>query len=282
LTLVAGLAGICFLPLANSLLDRFGWRPAVAILAAVLGLITIPLHVGVLRRRPQDLGLEVDGRPHAPNEGLASATHLTTRPAVPAKVALRSRVFLAFTGSAVFSALATATVAVHVLPFLIESGRSAAFAAFVVGLVGAMQIPGRLLFAFLSGRLPTRWLSPATFLLQALALFWLPWAKTEAGAIGFACLFGVGNGIVTLLRASRPAEFFGTSSYGEISGVIAFASTMARALAPVTIGFFYAWTGYRPLLLGLGMLLVAAAVTAFCAEVWAERNRPKAPTLEAT
>jgi MFS family permease len=279
LTLVAGLASICFLPLANALLERWGWRTAVAILAAILGLITIPLHALILRRRPQDLGLEVDGRPVASRATLGE--NKLARPSLPAKVALRSRVFLAFTSSTVFAALATATVAIHVLPFLSESGHSAAFAAFVVGLVGAMQIPGRLFFAFLSRRMPARWLSAATFLLQALALFWLPWATSAAGAIVFSCLFGVGNGIVTLLRASRPAEFFGTANYGEISGVIAFASTMARAVAPVAIGFCYVWTGYRPLLLGLGVLLVAAAVTAFCAEVWAERNRGEALSLEA-
>ena len=45
------------------------------------------------------------------------------------------------------ASLATIAMTVFAIPFLLERGHSAAFAAFAVGLIGVSQIPGRLLFA---------------------------------------------------------------------------------------------------------------------------------------
>ena len=60
-TFVAAFASTIFIPLATELSQRLGWRAAILGLAIVLGVGTIPLHLLVLRRRPADLGLSVDG-----------------------------------------------------------------------------------------------------------------------------------------------------------------------------------------------------------------------------
>src|SRR5690606_14971482 len=61
LTFVAGFASVIFIPLAGQLLEAHGWRVAVRWLSAILAVGTIPLHALVLRRRPDDLGLQPDG-----------------------------------------------------------------------------------------------------------------------------------------------------------------------------------------------------------------------------
>ena len=60
-TFIAGFSSTIFIPLADALLVAYGWRQATFILAILLGVITIPLHAFVLRRRPADLGLAPDG-----------------------------------------------------------------------------------------------------------------------------------------------------------------------------------------------------------------------------
>src|SRR2546429_4784028 len=50
---VAGFASTIFMPLAGALLDRYGWRTTLLILAAVHGTITVPLHALAVRRPPQ-------------------------------------------------------------------------------------------------------------------------------------------------------------------------------------------------------------------------------------
>jgi len=60
-TFGGGLASVVFVPLTERLVRELGWRPALVVLAVILGLVTIPLHGLVLRRRPADVGLLPDG-----------------------------------------------------------------------------------------------------------------------------------------------------------------------------------------------------------------------------
>ncbi|HEU0164756.1 MAG TPA: MFS transporter, partial [Thermomicrobiales bacterium] len=62
-TIAAGFASTIFLPFASLLVEHLGWRHALLVLAAILGITAIPLHGFILRRRPEDLGLTVDGDP---------------------------------------------------------------------------------------------------------------------------------------------------------------------------------------------------------------------------
>jgi hypothetical protein len=46
-------------------------------------------------------------------------------------------------------------------------------------------------------------------------------------------LFGMANGMATLMRASSVADVFGVASYGRITGAVATGATLARAAGPV-------------------------------------------------
>ena len=59
MTLVAALASFIFLPLSQALIDAYGWRDALLILAVDPRRVTIPLHALVLRA-----GADRAGTPH--------------------------------------------------------------------------------------------------------------------------------------------------------------------------------------------------------------------------
>lgn len=61
LTVIAGFSSTVFVPLCQVLVDAFGWRTAVLVLAAMTGACSIP-HALLLRRAPEDLGPHPDGR----------------------------------------------------------------------------------------------------------------------------------------------------------------------------------------------------------------------------
>jgi predicted MFS family arabinose efflux permease len=244
LTLFGGLASTLIVPVATWLLELRGWRGAALALAGLLAATTVPLHWLALRRPP--------ARPGAPP---APATHDAVR-SVPAGSS-----FWSLTAAFSLAGMVGVATSVHLIPFLVGRGVSPVTAATTLGLVGLMQLPGRLAFGLLP-RLPWEAAAAAIFLMQAAAVVLLASTTTGPALAAFACLFGAGNGMATLLRASTLAEMSGAARYGRVSGAASLVTTAGRAAGPVLASLAVAATGgyERALTLLAAILGIAAAL----------------------
>ena len=249
LTLVAALASFIFLPLSQALIDAHGWRDALVVLAVILAAVTIPLHALVLRKAPE---LEPD--------------HPTAATSTTASEALTSRPFWLLTAAFFLATFTGIAMVVLGIPFLLERGYSAAFAAFAVGLIGISQIPGRVVFALLAARLPAAWATAGVFALIGVGIAIVVGVHATAAVIAGLVLLGMGNGMTTLSRATLIADRYGAAAYGTIGGVAAAFTTGARAAGPVTAAAYAALVGYTSLLWTLAALAAAAAALAYRAE----------------
>ena len=260
LTIVAGFASTIFLPVATWFVTALGWREALVALAVVLAVTTIPAHALILRRRPEDLGLTIDGGGGREPERAEAAPAAT---GVPARVAMRDPGFWLLTAAFFLGMLATVAVGVHLIPFLITSGYSAGFAATATGLIGAMQVVSRIAVTAAGGRWPNVWLLALVLVLQSVALaLLLVWGQ-PAGVLVAVVLLGAGRGAMTLMRATIVAERYGRAHFGAINGTVALFISGAAALAPIGAGIAYEASGsYRPVFLGLAAACLLAAVAA--------------------
>jgi predicted MFS family arabinose efflux permease len=249
LTLVAALASFIFLPLAQALIDAHGWRDALIILAAILALVTVPLHAVALRRAP-------DTTPEQ---------HGTER-SVAARDALRSLPFWLLSAAFFLGTLTGIAMTVHAIPFLLERGHGAGFAAFAVGLVGISQIPGRVLFALIAARLRPDLAIAAVFALIAAGIAVIVGLEATIAVLAGLVLLGMGNGMATLARATAIADRYGGAAYGTIGAVAGAGTTVARAAAPVTAAIYAAALGYVALLWTLAGIAAIAALLAYRAE----------------
>ena len=236
MTLVAALASFIFLPLSQALIDAYGWRDALLVLAIVLAVTTIPLHALVLRP--------------------AAAPTREPAPSAPAGAALRSPPFWLLSGAFVLAALATIAMTVFSIPFLLERGHSPAFAAFAVGLIGVSQIPGRILFARLHAE---PW---NVFALIGLGVAVVVAFDSTATVLIGLVLLGMGNGMATLSRATAIADLYGPAAYGTIASVAGGLNTAARAAGPFLAAVYAAVVGYSALLWTLVGLAAVAALLA--------------------
>ncbi|MET0556821.1 MAG: MFS transporter [Vicinamibacteria bacterium] len=256
LTVSAGLASTLVVPLTTWLVAAYGWRRAALGLAALLACTTVPLHGLTLRRSPAAVGQHPDGDLVPPD-----TAPIAVRPAAASDPRL-----WAFTGALTLVSLVTVAATVHLVPYLVGEGSTPARAASTVGLIGVMQLPGRL--AFGRARRAFAWpsLAAAVFLLQAAALAMLAGTTGDAPLAAFAVLFGVGNGMATLLRASTLAELAGPDRYGSTGGVVSLFTTLGRAAGPLLASLAYVASGsYRAVLAGMVALLVAAATLVLAA-----------------
>ncbi len=249
-TLAGALASTIFMPISAALLEHAGWRHALLGLATILAALTIPLHAVVLRRQPPRFG---GGERDAGRERDADQV-----PGAPLGVAARTPIFWALAVAFSIGNFSTAAVTLHLIPYMVAHGHAAAAMAMAIGWMGAMQIPGRLLFVAVAGRFGALGVTMAVFLVQAAGLVLVALAPSlPAGLVLVIAVLGAANGMATLARATTLAEVFGPAHYASISGAIALGANGSRALGPVGAAVLYAVLGgYRPVFWGLASALV--------------------------
>ncbi len=264
LTFTGGLASVVFLPLTNWLVEGFGWRDALVILAVILAVTTVIPHALFVRHTPSGLGLVPDG---AERIEVLHEAPADRQPAMLADTTLRSALRMpSFWWMA--SSFATiwgcgVAVQIHFIPYLLDQGYSPAFAASAAGAIGLLKLPGRVIFAPLANRFGHRLVALSIFLLHAIAIAVLAVADSRLGVFAFVGLFSAGNGALTLMRASLVGDVFGLAAYGSISGALAFSTQAAMAAGPLVVSLLVvAWGGYTPVfwVLAVGVGLSALGI----------------------
>ena len=111
----------------------------------------------------------------------------------------------------ILQTLAAFGVHVHLVPILLDRGYAPTFAAALAGLVGAMQVLGRVLMTPLAGRVSLRTVSVLVLAVQPVALVVLLLVPGTVGVVLFVALFGAAKGCMTLVRPAFVAELYGLS-----------------------------------------------------------------------
>jgi len=249
-TLAGALASTVFMPLEAWLVARLGWRGALVALAVTLAVITIPLHAFVLRPAP---------RRAPPTPGAERAESRV--PGLTLRASARTAVFWVLLAAFFVANFATNAVTVHLIPYLSDRGYSPTVAAMMIGWMGAMQLPARLLFAPVASRFGHRAVTGVIFFVQALSLAQLALAGELPTLVPMVVMLGAANGMATLARATIVAEIFGPRHYGSISGAVALGANGARAVAPVGAALLMvALGGYARVFWLLAAALVVAGL----------------------
>lgn len=273
LTVIAGLASVVYVPLAGWLVATQGWRHALVILAVIVLVGTLPIHALLLRRRPEDLGLVPDGKPTPAPVVEASALVAPPKSSTLA-TAMRGSAFWLVAVAFFANALCSSAVFVYLVPYLTQRGFKPQVAATFVGFIGLMALPGRLVLTPLGDRISRALTTGAIFLAQAAACILLLLLPGVAGVICFITLFGAGFGAVSPARAGLLVDYFGAAHFGRINSVVAFAVSLARALAPALAGLCIELTGtYRTVFWALFALLLVATVASALAQRQSIRPR---------
>jgi MFS family permease len=258
-----GIGSVTILPWLQTLMGGAGWRTACWALGLLVLAVLAPLNL-LMRRSPAELGLEPDGRaaggvapPRRPAAAIPAEADWTLRRAV--RTARFRWLALSYFG-ALFTWYA---VQVHQTKYLIETGFDAGTAAWALGLVGLVAVPGQVALGWLSDRIRREWvwtIGNAGFVVSGAALLGLPVAPT-AGLLWLAVFAQgtLGYGLTSVMGAI-PAESFGGRNYGSIFGTLIVAAILGGGAGPWLAGALHDWTGsYSPALwLAIGCSTLSA------------------------
>src|SRR5690348_5174824 len=287
LTLLGGLASPVFIPLAGVLIQGFGWRDALLLLALAQFGVALPLHALIVRRHPEDLGLRPDGEA-APRGPAARRSGDAPAPAVPEsagtplpaprgetlRAALRGRAFWLLTVAYALATLAAAIPLVHGVAYLIGRGYDAVLAAGVLGAVGLASLPGRVLLNLLGDRMGPQPLLGLCLGAEAAGILLLLHGVSLGWLAAYVVVYGAAFGALSPLRAAVMAEHFGRRAYGAITAAQGVPVALCAGLGPVAAGWLYDRLGsYAPAFwLSIGAFLLAGLGVALA-------PRPRTPAI---
>jgi MFS family permease len=258
LTLVGGLASPIFIPMAGWLISSFGWREAVMVLGLVQIAVAFPIHGLLLRRHPEDLGLQPDGRSGAGEPPIPVSRGMRLLPA------LATRPFWTLTVSWALGSTATATVVAHQVAYMTGRGLNPALAASVAGALGLVSLPARYLINRLSERFTPHSLLAICTAGQAAGTFLLAISVAPLYLTAYVLIYGAAFGTIAPLSAAAMAEHFGRRAYGVITAVRGVSGSIGAALGPVAAGaIFDRFNSYEPAVLLMATAFVLSALAAW-------------------
>ena len=229
MTFLGGLASTVFIPLSSWLIDTWGWRHALVVLGLMQLSVCVPLHALLLR-----------GARPAP---ALCATQTGVTP-VSVRVFLKQSSFWLLSLFMILMMMVTSALPVHLVNLLRESGLPPVWVLAIPASIGVIQVIGRwLLFMFekhLDVHAANRWIP----MLIPLGLCVLVFGGiTTLPALGFVLLFGLGNGLITIVKGTAFAQYVSREHVGQLNGLLGVPIALARACAPWALGLLWSPDG---------------------------------------
>jgi hypothetical protein len=212
ITLVAGFASTVFWTLGAALIGVLDWRGLLLVYAGLMLLVNLPM-VWLLVPPAPPRARQLVG------DGVAAKSRTQRQAVVLLGAFFALRWFI------------TSAIAVHVLGLLQGIGLSEGQAVGVAALIGPGQVAGRVLEYAIGPRVGLLVKARIAALLfpagAGLLLLGGPFA-----AAGFAVLYGMSNGVMTINPGTLPLALFGPEGYARMLGWLAVPVLLAQATAP--------------------------------------------------
>ena len=251
MTFLGGLASTVFIPLSSWLIQVWGWRHALWVLALLQWLLCWPLHAWLLRgaKKKSDVALA-----DAPSEGGALTPAALASDSI--KLHFKRAPFWLLAGFMLMTTIVSSALPAHMVSLLEEAHLSPGWVIAIPASIGAIQVLGRfLLFVFekhLDVHAANKWIP---CLVPLGLVFLVAGGLTPWVALLFVTFYGLGNGLNTIVKGTAMAQYVSREHVGQLNGVLGLPLAIGRAAGPWALGLM--WTPEVGYTHGLRWLLLA-------------------------
>ncbi|NBT69597.1 MAG: MFS transporter [Betaproteobacteria bacterium] len=255
--------GGLLVPMIALSIQHYGWRTTALASGIIAFIIGFPL-AGIIKSRPEDVGLTADGEPHpSKTETTHANVNIEKKIEFTTQQALRTRAFWFLALGHGFALAIVTAVNVHAITHMKESlGYSVSQASLAILLMTIAQIAGVLFGAAVGDRFEKRKVSAACMLLHAIGLLLLTYATHPIEIAAFAIIHGAAWGLRGPFMQAIRADYFGRNAIGMILGLSAVIVALGQVAGPLVAGVLADVTGdYKTgftvlsIMVGLGSLL---------------------------
>ena len=268
----AGVGGIVILPWLQSIILAEGWRAACMAMGLLVVLVVMPINL-LVYKRPEDIGLRPDGAAASPTAAGKKHAANVVDPAWASiewtlARAMRTARFWWIVIGYFCALVAWYAVQVHQTKYLTEIGFTPVVAAWALGAVSVIGVPGQIILGAWSDRVGREWIwaiGCAGFVASYAALIVLEHAPSTTLLYVMVFVQGFFGYALTSVLGPIVAEIFEGPHYGTIFGAISVALLGGGAAGPWIAGLVHDATGSYRLAFGLNIgccILSAVAIWA--------------------
>jgi MFS family permease len=262
--ILSGGISLCgfLVPLLTWIIINWGWRTAAITSGMGMWVIGVPLAL-VIRSRPEPYGLLPDGEtlrnnPKVVDYGASVLSQEREERDFTTREAMHTSCFWLLSLSVLIPFMANAALFVHEMPFLLGTGIPVGKAALVVTATVLISGLGRVGFGWMSDRFNKQHLMAIAIAIQSIGVMLFANIHTLWQVFPFVIFFGIGYGGINPLRTVIQSEYFGTSTFGAIQGILIGIWSVGTMLGPLLAGLFFDITGdYRKVFMILGLAAMA-------------------------
>ena len=263
-----GIGSVTLLPWVQLMIEQTGWRTACRAMGILILAVLAPINL-LLRKRPEDIGLEPDGDA-APSASSAKPISNIVDPVWAGtdwtlKRAIGTARFWWISLGYFCGLYIWYAVQVHQTKYLLDIGFSPAVAVWSLGVVSLLGIPGQILLGHLSDRMGREWIWAASCLGFAIcfaALIALKYVPTlflvyimvlAQGALGYG---------LTSIIGAVVLEIFQGKHYGSIFGTVMLAALAGGAAGPWITGILHDLSGSYTIAFAAGIAVSGLSAVA--------------------
>ena len=287
-------SGLAVMPLvAQAIIGAWRWQTAWYALGIWTLAVGVAPAIALMARRPEDLGLEVDGgsgraSSSASSSGASSPPGTTPaaasgrRPRTAADEinftlaqAMRTPAFWLMMLFAFAGFIVQAGVSLHQVPHFEDQGIPDSVAVWTASTFAISQVPASVLWSLIAQRMAARFIMPAAGLVVAGGAVVTAYASDIAMGVTGAFILGFGVGGLHIISRLTWADYFGRLHLGAIRAWGLAAQVAGQALGPTAAGIAVDWTGsYQGVFTAFGVNLAAVSLLMLTA------TRPGRPAPE--
>ncbi len=263
-----GIGSVTLLPWVQLMIEQTGWRTACTAMGILILAVLAPINL-LLRKRPEDIGLEPDGDA-APSASSAKPISNIVDPVWAGtdwtlKRAIGTARFWWISLGYFCGLYIWYAVQVHQTKYLLDIGFSPSVAVWALGTVSLLGIPGQILLGHVSDRVGREWIWAASCMGFAvcfaalIALKYFPtsllvWLMVVAqGALGYG---------LTSIMGAVVLEIFQGKQYGSIFGTIMLAALAGGAAGPWLTGLLHDLSGSYAIAFAIGIAVSGLSAVA--------------------
>lgn len=277
-----------FSPLSQLLIDEVGWRDTWLILGVGAAVAIVLVALLIVRRRPQDMGLYIDGVEPIPQAATSPAAGHA--PAFVDTVswtrqeALRSTTFWRLTAVDGLRMLAMSSVGIFRVPFFIDDkGLDAHVVAFSLSAEAVFAVLVSLPTGWAVDRYQPRYVAAVSTVLMIAGFLLTMTASSILHVFAATSVFGLGIASFIICQNSVWPAYFGHANIGGIRGASTPLMLVFAAVGAPLTGMSRDWTGSFVYAWSIGTVCLVIALALLLVTPRPVRERePARPEPEAT